>query len=187
MELTEPTSIRAGDSVAWSRDLPAYPAADGWALKYRILWPAGAAEEIATTADGTRYDAALSAADTATFAAGRAVLVSLVERGAGAGLERATLGSSPLDILPNLATAAAHDGRSQNEIALAHARAALATYMANGQLHVAEYDIAGRRMKFRSAAEIRELIQYYESEVGREQMARAILNGGASRRVQVRF
>lgn len=187
MELTEPTSIRAGDSVAWSRDLPAYPAADGWSLKYRILWPAGAAEEIATTADGTRYDAALSAADTATFAAGRAVLVSLVERGAGAGLQRVTLGSAALDILPNLATAAAHDGRSQNEIALAHLRAALAQMAANGGLTVSTVSLQGRATTFRTLDELRAAIAHYEREVARENALAAALNGVASGRVRVRF
>ena len=38
---TEPLSTRAGDSLSWSRSLPEYSAADGWTLKYRILWTTG--------------------------------------------------------------------------------------------------------------------------------------------------
>ncbi len=187
MELptNEPTVIRAGDSVAWSRELPEYSAASGWALKYRLLYAAGAAVAIASTGVGTTHTVALTSAQTAAYAAGQATLVAYVEN-AGSGA-RATLESTPVTILPDLTTAANHDGRSANQIALAAARAALASYVAKGQLHVAEYDIGGRRMKFRSSTEITDLIAHYEREVFKENAIAAAVNGVAAGRIQVSF
>lgn len=179
----EPNAIRAGDTVTWSRELPEHSAADGWALKYRLLYPTGTAAEITTSGSGTTHNVALTAAVTGAWTAGTATLVALVEKGSGPSLERVTLESQAITILPNLSTAATLDTRSDAQIALADAKAALKTYMASGRLHVAEYDIAGRAMKFRSADEIRALIDYYEGEVGKERCQLAIQTGGSPGRI----
>lgn len=183
----EPTVVRAGDSIVWTRELSEYSAAAGWALKYRLLYPAGTPTDIASTGAGTLHTVSLTATATGTWAAGSATLVGYVERGSGASLERVTLESTPITILPNLAAAAAHDGRSANQIALGHARAALASYMAKGQVHVAGYNIGGRTMTFRGADEIIKLITHYEREVARESLALAVLSGARAGRVQVRM
>jgi hypothetical protein len=165
---TEPTSIRAGDTVTWLRELADYSAADGWALKYKLLYAAGTAVAISSTGVGTTHTVSLSAATTAAFIAGAATLAGYVEKGSGGSLQRVTLDSTAVTILPDLSAATTFDGRSANLIALEAARAALASYMSKGQIHVAEYDIAGRQMKFRSAAEITDLIRHYEIRVSRE-------------------
>lgn len=183
----EPTVIRAGDTVSWDRDLSEHSAADGWALKYRLLWPTGTAVDIATTGNGTTHSVSLTATQTAAWPASHATLVAIAEKGSGPSLERVTIEAQPLTILANLATAATHDRRSANEIALADARAALAAYMASGRVHVAEYDIAGRSMKFRAADEISALVEHYEAEVGKERAALAILTGGSPGRVVCRM
>lgn len=184
--MEEPTTLRAGDSVSWTKSLPTYPSTDGWSLHYRLLWPTGTAAEITTSASGVDYTVSLTAANTASWAAGSASLVSYVKKGSGASEERATLERLDVTILPDLTAAATFDGRTQNQKALADARTALASYMAGGKLHVAEYDVAGRRMKFRAASEITDLINYYEREVARERIATAIANGGAPGRVVYR-
>lgn len=165
---TEPTTIRAGDTVTWERELEDYSATDGWALKYRLLYASGTAVAIASTGSGTLHTVSLTSADTDGFVAGDATLVGYVEKGSGASLERRTVFSAVIEILADLIAATTHDGRTDNQIALEAARAALKTYMENGQAHVAEYDIAGRRMKFRDAEQITKLIRYYEAEVKRE-------------------
>ncbi len=187
MELptNEPTAIRAGDSAAWTRELPEYSAADGWALKYRLLYPSGSAQTFNATGAGTLHTVSLTAANTAGWAAGSATLVAYVEKTATS--EKATLESTPVTILPDLTVAATHDGRSANRIALENARTALAAYVQKGQVHVAEYDIAGRRMKFRDSQQITDLIRYYEFEVAKEDAALATLNGTSPGRVQVRM
>lgn len=182
-QTNEPNVIRAGDSITWSRDLPEYSAADGWALKYRLLYQSGTAQTIGSTGAGTVQTVTLSSATTAGYAAGAATLVAYVERGTAPNVERVTLETSPITILADLTVAANYDNRTPNQIALADAKAALAAYMASGKLHVGGYDIAGRKMEFRAADEIKALIEYYEGEVGKERAALAALNGGSPGRV----
>lgn len=181
--MNAPDSFRAGDSVSWDESLPEYSAVDGWALKYRFLWPTGSAITLAATASGSDYSVALTPTDTASWVAGSATLVSWVEK-TGA---RVLLAQKSITILPDLAIAGTFDGRSLAVHALIDARAALAAYMAKGQIHVGEYDIAGRRMKFRSSVEITDLIQYYEREVAKERALQAAMNGVSAGRVCVRF
>lgn len=181
--MNNPQSFRAGDSVSWTESLPEYLASSGWLLKFRMLWPTGAAVSINTTADGNNFLVNLLPADTAGWATGRATLVPWVEKGT----ERITIAQQSIIILPNLATANTFDNRSKNQIALSDAEAALVAYSAGGKIHVAEYDIAGRRMKFRDSDQIISLINYYKIEVAKEKFDLAALSGKSPGRVVVRF
>lgn len=181
--MSAPTSLRAGDSVAWTETLPEYPPTDGWVLKYRALYPTGPAVDIASTPSGDAYAVALTPAATAAFTPGRASLVSWVERAD----ERITLGAQPLEILPDLATVAEFDGRSANERGLADARAALDKYVRSGRGHVEEYEVAGRRLRFRSLQDITDLIEYYEKQVAADRALAAMAAGVSAGRVQVKF
>lgn len=182
--MNEPTVIRAGDSVAWTESLPEYPASAGWVLNYRLLWPAGTAVDIATTAAGDDHAVSLAATDTDGWQAGSATLVKWVEKTP----QRITLGQQPLTVLPDLTVAATFDGRTSNQKSLAAAKTALESYLTGGQAVVAEYDIAGRKMRFRDTDQILQLIAHYEREVNREAAALAILNGGSPPgRIYTRF
>lgn len=181
--MNAPTTFRAGDSASWQESLPAYPANSGWALKFRLLWPSGAAIAFDATASGADYTVSRSAADTASWPAGSATLVAYVDKGA----ERITISSVSVTILPNLVTATNHDSRSVAVRSLAAALAAREAYLASGKAHVAEYDIAGRVMKFRSAQDLNDLIEQLQREVARERATLAILQGGAPGRVMTRF
>ena len=181
--MTAPTTFRAGDSVTWTEELPAYPASAGWALKYKLLWASGTAVAINAVASGDAHAVSLAASATVDWAAGSATLVSWVEKG----VERVTLDQQSVTIQPNLAAASTFDGRSQAVKGLADAKAALAAYVAGGKAHVAEYDIAGRRMKFRSSKEITDLIDFYEREAAGERALAAVLQGGSPGRVNIRM
>lgn len=185
--MSAPTQIRAGDSAAWTETLPDHPPAAGWALHYRLLWSAATAVDIDAVAGADNYVVTLTPTDTAAWTAGVSTLVWWVERGADETLERAFLGQHAVTILPNLTTAATYDARSTNARALADAKAALAKHVASGRMHVGEYNIAGRAMKFRTADEITALIEYYERECAKERAAFAILQGGSPGRVLTRF
>lgn len=184
--MTDPTTLRAGDSATWSCELPDYSADDGWALHYRIVWPVAqiTARDISTTAAGTLHTVQLQPAHTHSYPGGAATLVKWVTHTDG---QRITLGSSAITILPDLTTIARHDPRSANEVALADARAALAAYVAGGRLHVAEYTIAGRAMKFRNTEEISKLISHYERQVAADNALAAALSGVASGRIRTRM
>lgn len=174
--MSEPTSIRAGDSTSWTRTVPGIRPVDGWVLKYRLLWPSDTAVDITATADadGDNFVVNLPAMDTASYPSGQATLVAWIERGT----EVVTLDQQTITILPNLRAAATYDGRTPNERALDDARAALRAYLANGQAHVEHYWIGDRRMQFRTVKDITDLIASLEREVKRERAALALLNGG---------
>lgn len=180
--MSEPTTLRAGDSIAWTVTHADYAPADGWSLTYRLLFPAGTAVDIPSTGSGTDYSVAIGYTATAAWPAGNAVLVARVERGA----ERITIGQQSVTIEPDLLAATSYDGRSWARRALDAARAAVVAYTTNGQAHVESYDIAGRTMKFRRIEEIQDLIAYLESEIARERAAAALLAGGVPGRVYYR-
>lgn len=174
--MDEPTTLRAGDSASWTTKLPEYPPADGWTLKYRLLWPTGSTPvDITASVEEDHFKVTLTAAGTASYVAGIVTFVKWVEKGA----DRQTLGSTQLTILPDLTEASTYDARSANAKALANAEAALESYLAGGQLHVAEYQIAGRTMKFRAAQEIVDLINHYKRLVSQENALSSILAGGS--------
>lgn len=170
--MSEPTSIRAGDSVSWTRATPDRKAGDGWALYYRLLWPTGAAVDINTTAAGDDHTAALTAAETAGYPAGDATLAAWLVKG----IESITLGQYPVSILPDLRTTQNLDGRSPSEKALADARSALHAYAA-GDATVMTVSIGDVSTTFRSTRDLVELINSLEQAVNRERAALAMLNG----------
>ena len=180
--MSEPTSLRAGDSVDWTVDQPEYSAAAGWALKYRLLFATGSPVDITTTATGTVYAAALTAIVTAPFVIGQATLVKWVEKAA----IKITLAQYPVNVLPNLATATTLDGRSANVIALAAARKALSDYNAGGT-KVLSATVEGRAVTFRAVKDLTDLIEYYERQVNRENAANAVLFGTSPGRVLTRM
>ena len=168
----EPTSIRCGDTVTWHTEPAGYTPATGWSLRYRLLQPVGAPLEVTGVASGAGWDITLPATETAKLIAGAGTLVPIVEKSG----QRATLSFSAVKILPDLSTLTAFDARSDDERALAQAEAALAEYAAT-QGVVEEFEVAGRRMKFRSIKEIEDLIAYYRRRVNRAGIAKAILAG----------
>lgn len=183
---TEPTTLQAGDTLAWRVSLPAYPADDGWMLSYRLI-NADTRIDIVSTADADdprRHAVQIAAAVSAQYAPGTYSLVRVVTRGA----ERYTLSQGEIRVLPDLAGADAPvDARSTARRALADLRAALARWLSSNGV-VSEYEIAGRRMRFATAEDIRKRISLAENEVAREDAEQRLAAGlGGRRRVMVRF
>lgn len=161
---TEPTILTAGESWAWTRDLPDYPASQGWVLKYAL---SNAAKRINLIgiASGDSHRLSVTAATTGTYTAGTYGLVGFVERGA----ERFIVARGSVDVQANFLDGAntAGEMRSQARQALDAARAALKQYTdTNGA--VSEYQIAGRVVKYRSANELVQLVNYWAGEVRKE-------------------
>lgn len=183
--MNSPNTFRANDRVSWFESLLAYPASAGFTLKYRLLWPAVAPVEIPSTVEGDGYRVSLSSQSTAAWPAGPALLVGIVTLGAGAQPygsfapgDSVTIEQKSVTILPNLVVLANVDGRSANKRALDAAEAALLAYLEGGKACVEEYEIAGRKMKFRDLAQIRDLINHYKALVARENTAMSMLQGG---------
>ena len=106
---TEPSRIRAGDTVTWRKTLDGYPASAGWALHYRLINAAGKFD-ITTTADGAAHLVSVPPGTSDDYTAGTYTLLSWVTDGA----DRVSLPTRQIVVLPNLAVeVAGYDTRSQ--------------------------------------------------------------------------
>lgn len=183
-----PTTILAGDSLSWTDSVPLYPASQGYTLHYALL-KSGTRIVIDGTASGDEYAVSVAIATTAAYAAGTYDWTAYVTKGSGGTAERYTVGSGRTLILPDLsAQSGGYDNRSQSRKILEDLKTAYQAYITNGSGHIQEYEIAGRRMKYRSAAEILQQINYWEAKCAAEDRQAAIANGLApANRLLVRF
>jgi hypothetical protein len=167
---SEPSTLRAGDTWKWTKSLSDYPAS-AWTLNYRLKNAAGGIE--ITAAAGDDYAITVAAATTAAYVAGVYGWSAWVEGGTS---EKYSVGTGTLEVLPDLRSGlatAALDTRS-------HARktlAALESWIENGNPGVAEYEIAGRRMKYIALADLLKMRQHYKAEVAAETRAEQIARG----------
>ena len=156
---TEPASIRAGDSVSWLLTLADYPASQGWSVQYDIVNAAGKIT-LVSAADGDRHRIAKTPPTTAAWAAGTYAWQKRVSNGTDA----VTIATGSIEILPNLAALTAFDTRSFAQKTLS----AIEAWIENHDAGVAEYEIAGRRMKYIPMAELLKLRSQFQIEVRRE-------------------
>ena len=154
----EPASIRAGDSAAWRLVLPQYPASAGWSVTYTLVRMGGKLS-ITAAPDGDDHVIDLAPATTAAWPAGRYAWQARASNGAAAH----TLATGALDVLADFAALApgGMDTRSHAERTLA----ALEAWIEGRDLGVAEYEIAGRRMKTIPIADLLLLRDRYRREL----------------------
>lgn len=180
---TEPAELRAGDTWKWTKILADYPASASWTLKYRFKNAAGGFEIVASAA-GDDHAISVAAATTANHAAGSYDWVAWVEGGSS---EQYTVGHGVAEILPNLRSGAAADALD----ARTHARKmldAVEAWLESRDPAVAEYEIAGRRMKYIPLGELVKLRNRYLSEVQAEEASRKLAAGLATaRKIQFRL
>lgn len=176
---TEPATLRAGDTWAWTRSLQDYPATT-WTLKYSLV-KSGVQKQITATASGTDHAVSVAKATTAAYAAGTWSWVASVTDGTS----RYTVDQGTLTVLTDIeAASSGYDDRSHAQTMLD----AIEAWLESKDPGVAEYEIAGRRMKYHSVDALIKLRSQYRAEVRREQAAERIANGlGDPRRIFVRF
>lgn len=180
---SEPSVVVAGDTLSWRITLDDYPASAAWVLSYRLINATGKID-ITAGASGDDHLVSVSAASSAVWSAGEYRYTAWVTKGA----ERHTVKSGTMRVRPNVAALNTLDDRTPEKIALDALRSAYVDYVSNNQGHVAEYEIAGRRMKFRSAAEIWMQIERLSVEVAKQTAAERLAAGlPARRRLLVRF
>lgn len=178
----EPAALRAGDTWRWTRSLSDYPA-PGWVLKYRFKTSAATGFEITASASGSDHSVSESDAITAGYTAGRYTWQAWVEGGSS---EKYTVDEGTIEVLPDYRSgtaATALDDRS-------HARKmldAIEAWLESRDMAVAEYQIAGRQMKYIPAAELIKLRSRYRLEVQAEESAARLARGeGIGRKIQFR-
>jgi hypothetical protein len=178
---TEPATIVAGDTITWQKSLSDYPATT-WTLKYRLLNAAGKID-ITATASGDDHLISVTSTTSAAYTAGDYDYLAWVEKSG----ERVTVGEGRITVKPNLAALNTYDGRSP---ARKIYEGLLAAYQAavTSRAFVAEYEIAGRKMKFNGKADWLTEINYWKAQVAAEDRAAKIAAGmGGGSRVLVRF
>lgn len=178
----EPAELRAGDTWKWTRTLADYPAS-AWTLKYRFKSPT-AGFEIVASAAGDDYSVTVAAATTAGYAAGTYTWIAWVEGGTS---EKYTVDTGVCTLDADYRSGTATAGLDDRT----HARktlAAIEAWIESRNPGVAEYEIAGRRMKYIPVADLLKLRQLYKAEVAAEEAAEAIRTGtGTGRRIQFRL
>jgi hypothetical protein len=168
-----PTQHTAGDTFAATISGTDYPPAAGWSAQLVLI---GIARyTINATTSGSDFAAAATAAQTAAWAPGDYTCRLIYTNGA----QRATGASSSLRVLPDPAagTTDAQALKSPAQRVLDDLMVAYRAHLSGGQVHVAEYTINGRTMKFRSIAELLAAINAARRDVEAENAAARVAAG----------
>lgn len=181
------SQIQQGDSATWDDDALAlngvtYTSASH-TLKYELRGP-GSPLTLTATARGSGWTTGLTPVQSAALTPGTWWWAALLS---ATGV-RITAGQGEFIVTPDMAAAAAaFDGRTTAEAALAAAEAALASFTAsNGKIK--KYTIGSRSMEFATVPEILGVISYWKARVLTEQSAKSTAQGlGDPRRLFVRF
>ncbi len=175
---TEPPQIYAGDTARWLKSLPDYPASEGWVLSY-LLVSAANQYTITGSAQGDDHLINVSAATTAAYVANDYDWRSRVSFSG----EVFTISTGRIKILPTMT--AAVDLRSSARTALEAVNAVLENRATSA---VAEYQIAGRQLKYIPIPELLALRSRLQQDVRAEEDAqRAAAGLGNRNRIHVRF
>lgn len=175
-----PASVNAGDTIQWTRSISDYPASSGWALSYVLINAAGKIS-ISGSASGADFAVTVAAATSALWTPGT---YDWREQVSKAG-EVFTTGSGRITVAPSFATNATLDSRSAARRALEAIEAVLEGRASSA---VAEYEIAGRRVKHIPVSELLVLRDRYAGMVAKEDAAANVAAGLPDRRrIYVRF
>lgn len=156
----EPKKLHAGDSVAWGRAVPEYPAIEGWALHYVLHGPQ--VIEIAAFDDGDVYRVEVGASETKQWAPGQYRWAAFV---VGPGDQRYTIATGNIVIAPNWLLAEPGDVRSHSQRMLDLIEAALEKRIPKDQQ---SYEIDGQRLDRIPIERLMELRSMYRRELSRE-------------------
>jgi hypothetical protein len=177
----EPASVRAGDTLSWRKSLDEYPASDSWVLAYTLI-NSSAKITITAGADGADHLVSVAAAVSALYTAGRYSWIAHVSKA----LERHTVATGVVEVLPDLSAQATYDNRTPARQALDDVEAALRTYGTKAWMET--YTIGGRSQKFRSIDEFMAFRDRLKAEVAREEALLQLQEGLAPKnQLYVRF
>lgn len=183
------STVIAGDTLDFSIPVADYPP-DVWTLKYRLIpvSTAGSVIEFDASADGDEHRVQVGPLTTELWTAGVYNWTAWVTPIATPDTERYTVDSGVCTIKADpRQMAAGTDTRSTARKMVAQLEAALLTYQAsNGTIQ--EYEIAGRRMRYRDGGDLLTDLNYWKGQVANEDALEHIRQKGVDpRRLGVRF
>jgi hypothetical protein len=166
---SEPTRVRAGDTLKWNRTDSEHSPADGWALKYSLL-KAGKQIEIKdalVTSDGDTFKIVVPAATSADYLPGEYRWYAFVSKGA----ERFQVGEGVIEILPDAGAVQASglDTRSQTKRILDAINALLE---GRASTDAQQYSIGSRQITKMTPDELMKWKAQYEHLYRQERIAR---------------
>jgi len=171
--LQAPTSFFSGDTVQWLESHADYAPADGWTLTADFS-NADRHVSLASLDNGDgKHLMRLGVAESSLFVAGDYTLGVSASNSAG---DRFTVYTQDVQVKANLANAT--DGRSQVKKDLD----ALNAWVTSRDVKVAEYQIAGRSMKYFAPMELETLRNARKREYQREQNVAALARGERPKR-----
>lgn len=163
---TEPAQLRAGDTWQWRReDLSDYPAS-AWTLTYYFR-SAAAYFDVTATADGDAFEVSVAKATTAAKTAGWYDWFAMVDDGA----ERYQVDSGRVEVLANVAAAAAYDARTFARKMVDSIEDALESRATADTLDVIQTQLDSRGLT-RDRNGLLKLREYFAAEAAREDRAR---------------
>lgn len=177
---TEPSTIRAGDLLSWSKALADYPANAGWSLTYTLI-NASNKITITATASGADHLVSVPAATTSSYTAGLYTWMARVTKA----LEIYTIDRGSMEVLPNLAALTTFDGRSHAKTMVEAIESAIQGRASALQLRM---QINGRSIEYLNPADLIKWLSFYRAEVAKEAQAETIRKTGHNpRNIGVRF
>lgn len=177
-ETTEPTAIYAGDTVAWTKSLPDYPA-PVWVLTYSFVRDGGAIT-ITATASGSEHAVSVPNSTTSAWIPADYTWTAYVSDGTS----RFTVETGAIRIKANPA-AGGYDSRSQCKRTLDAVNALLE---GRAGADVSSYSIGGRSVTKMAVTELLVWKSKLEGEYQRELAAdRAARGLGSGRKILTRF
>ena len=179
---TEPSQVRAGDTVKWTRSLSDYLPDDSWVLTYVLRGPEGEIDITASdNGDGTHL-VNVAPATTAAWAAGEYEWIAQVSDGT----DVYTADYGTIVILPDLAEhSGSYDHRSWTKRSLDAVEAVLEGRASRSDQ---TYSIGTRQLQHMSHTELWDLRSNLQSEYKREQARERIRRGKVGmRKVKARL
>jgi hypothetical protein len=177
-DTTEPTQIRVGDTLEWTKSLSDYPATL-WTLKYAFR-NASNSFDITASADGTDHSVSVAAATTSAYVAGEYTWVGYV-LDIATGLERHTVSSGNATVNPDLAVAGAVDGRTYAKRTLDAIQAVIEN---RASIDQQSYTIHDRQLSRMSVDDLFRFREQFKGEVAAEEAAQS---GVSAKRISTVF
>jgi hypothetical protein len=175
---SEPSTVRAGDTWQWTRDLPDFPAP--WALTY-TFWTATSAFSLTAAASGSTHTATVSKTTSAGYAAGRYDWTARVS----SDTTQLTIASGVLQVLP--AVGLAMDTRSHARRMLDSINAILEGRATDGDLDVMRTQHGEHSTAWDPTVLMRIRSQYAAAVAGEDSAAAIARGDNPGRHIRVRF
>lgn len=181
--MNAPKEIRAGETTTWTESLSDYPASEGYTCK-ASLYKNSTQITLTAVADGDDHDFTISAVAGAEYAPGFYQMSVYVEYGSGDDLERYTIGTQTVEILPNLA---ASGGNIKGSIFSRRMLTAIEAVMeSRATVEQKSFSHQDRALEYLSHEELIKARQYWKYQLQKDIQAENIKNGVCDQSNQIK-